>query len=45
MPETKKCRNLSEEIEIEHEVLSKLYFPTDFYKFEVDLEDLEKAII
>jgi diguanylate cyclase (GGDEF)-like protein/putative nucleotidyltransferase with HDIG domain len=35
---------LSEEIEIQTQILEKLYFPTDFYKFEIEIEDLEKVL-
>lgn len=34
----------SEEVEIQSQILEKLYFPTDFYKFEIEIEDLEKAL-
>lgn len=36
--------NAVEEEEIQSEILEKLYFPTDFYKFEIEIEDLEKAL-
>lgn len=36
--------NSKEEKEIQSQVLEKLYFPTDFYKFEIEIEDLEKSI-
>lgn len=34
----------SEENEIQCEILEKLYFPTDFYKFEIEIEELEKVL-
>lgn len=34
----------SEESEIQNKILEKLYFPTDFYKFEIEIEDLEKVL-
>ncbi|MFN8577700.1 MAG: diguanylate cyclase [Candidatus Sericytochromatia bacterium] len=36
--------NSIEETEIQRQILEKLYFPTDFYKFEIEIEDLEKAL-
>jgi diguanylate cyclase (GGDEF)-like protein/putative nucleotidyltransferase with HDIG domain len=40
----KKLNTILTEEEVESNILTKLYFPTDFYKFEMELEDLEKAI-
>ncbi|MFN4149359.1 MAG: diguanylate cyclase, partial [Candidatus Sericytochromatia bacterium] len=42
-PDIKLNAVLLEE-DVEKEILSKLYFPTDFYKFEVELEEIERAI-
>jgi diguanylate cyclase (GGDEF)-like protein/putative nucleotidyltransferase with HDIG domain len=39
----KKLNTIVTEEAVEHNVLANLYFPTDFYKFEMELEDLEKA--
>ena len=33
----------AEELEIQSQILERLYFPTDFYKFEIQIEDLEKV--
>ncbi|MBC7475797.1 MAG: diguanylate cyclase [Candidatus Sericytochromatia bacterium] len=36
--------NVENEYDIERDVISKLYFPTDFYKFEIEIEELEKNL-
>lgn len=42
-PDIKLNAILLEE-DVEREILSKLYFPTDFYKFEVEIEEIERVI-
>ncbi len=39
----KKITTLEEE-QIQSKILERLYFPTDFYKFEIEIEDLEKLL-
>lgn len=40
----KKLALIFSEEDVEHVIFTKVKFPTDFYKFENDLEDIEKTI-